>query len=104
MSDEEVLGQLFMMAYPGDAPPALLLDWITRRGLGGVKIFGWNAEDSTKVAKSGDTMTGGLLMSNSSITVTSGGTSLAISASSITFGKDNSRQSKRPCKTPGLFR
>ncbi len=50
MSDEEVLGQLFMMAYPGDAPPALLFDWITRRGLGGVKIFGWNAEDTDKLA------------------------------------------------------
>ena len=32
-------------------PDALLFDWIGKRALGGVKIFGWNAEDSTKVAK-----------------------------------------------------
>ena len=51
MSDEEVLGQLFMLAYPGDTPPPLLFDWIGKRGLGGIKIFGWNAEDTTKVAE-----------------------------------------------------
>ena len=50
MSDEEVLGQLFMMAYPTDTPPDLLFEWISRRGLGGVKIFGWNAEDTDKLA------------------------------------------------------
>jgi beta-N-acetylhexosaminidase len=49
MSDEEVLGQLFMMTYPGDSPPELLFDWIEKRGLGGVKIFGWNAEDTDKL-------------------------------------------------------
>jgi beta-N-acetylhexosaminidase len=52
MSDEEVLGQILMMAYPGDAPGSLLFDWIEKRALGGVKIFGWNAEDSTQVARS----------------------------------------------------
>lgn len=50
MTDEEVLGQLFMLAYPGDTPPALLFDWIRTRGLGGVKIFGWNAESTDKLA------------------------------------------------------
>jgi len=50
LDDEEVLGQLFMMAYPGDTPPDLLYSWIRERGLGGVKIFGWNAEDSDKLA------------------------------------------------------
>jgi beta-N-acetylhexosaminidase len=51
MSDEEVIGQVLMMAYPGDAPGELIFDWIEGRALGGVKIFGWNAEDSTKVAR-----------------------------------------------------
>jgi beta-N-acetylhexosaminidase len=51
MSDEEVLGQILMMSYPGDAPDAQLFEWIGKRALGGVKIFGWNAEDSTKVAR-----------------------------------------------------
>jgi beta-N-acetylhexosaminidase len=50
MSDEETLGQILMLSYPGDAPNALFFDWIERRSLGGVKIFGWNADDSTKVA------------------------------------------------------
>jgi beta-N-acetylhexosaminidase len=50
MSDEEVLGQVFMMAYPGDEPGPAIIDWIDRRSLGGVKIFGWNADDSTKLA------------------------------------------------------
>jgi beta-N-acetylhexosaminidase len=51
MSDEEAIGQILMMAYPGEGPGALALDWVGRRALGGVKIFGWNAEDSTKVAR-----------------------------------------------------
>jgi beta-N-acetylhexosaminidase len=50
MGDEEVLGQVLMTAYPGDEPGPALFEWIERRSLGGVKIFGWNAEDSTKLA------------------------------------------------------
>ncbi len=50
MSDEEVLGQLFMMAYPGETPPELLFQWIQKRGLGGVKLFGWNAEKTDQLA------------------------------------------------------
>ncbi|MDA8424585.1 MAG: glycoside hydrolase family 3 protein [Treponema sp.] len=50
MSDEQVLGQVFMLAYPGDTPPELMFRWIRERGLGGVKIFGWNAESSDKAA------------------------------------------------------
>ena len=52
MGDEEVLGQILMLAYPGELPGALIFDWIAKRGLGGVKIVGWNAEDSTQVARS----------------------------------------------------
>ncbi|MEI6875291.1 MAG: glycoside hydrolase family 3 N-terminal domain-containing protein, partial [Spirochaetota bacterium] len=50
MRDEEVLGQVFMFSYPGEDPPRLLYDWIEKRGLGGVKIFGWNAADTTRLA------------------------------------------------------
>ena len=49
MSDEERLGQLFMLSYGGDVPTPLLYSWIRQRGLGGVKIFGWNAEDTTRL-------------------------------------------------------
>lgn len=51
LSDEEVLGQIFMMAYPGTDPPALLYRWIERRALGGIKVFGWNAEDTEVLAE-----------------------------------------------------
>jgi beta-N-acetylhexosaminidase len=61
MSDEEVLGQILMLCYPGDVPNALIFDWIGRRALGGVKIFGWNAEDSTRVARSIASMQGAAL-------------------------------------------
>jgi beta-N-acetylhexosaminidase len=51
MSDAEALGQILMMSYPGDEGVPLVFDWIRARSLGGVKVFGWNAEDSTKVAR-----------------------------------------------------
>ena len=54
MTDEQVVGQILMLAYSGDAPGAVLYDWIEKRSLGGVKIFGWNAEDSDKVAMAVD--------------------------------------------------
>ncbi|HSV55700.1 MAG TPA: glycoside hydrolase family 3 N-terminal domain-containing protein [Magnetospirillaceae bacterium] len=50
LSDEEVLGQILMLTYPGDDPPPLLYQWIARRALGGVKIFGWNADDTVVLA------------------------------------------------------
>jgi beta-N-acetylhexosaminidase len=50
MRPEEVLGQVFLLGFPGTVPPPLILDWIEKRGIGGVKIFGWNAEDTTKLA------------------------------------------------------
>jgi len=50
LTDEEVLGQIFMMAYPGTEPPALLYRWIEGRALGGIKVFGWNADDTEVLA------------------------------------------------------
>lgn len=50
LTPEERLGQLFMLSYGGDEPTPLLYSWIRRRSLGGVKIFGWNAEDTTRLA------------------------------------------------------
>jgi beta-N-acetylhexosaminidase len=47
-----------MMSYPGIEPDALTFDWIEKRALGGVKIFGWNADDSTKVAQAVAAMQG----------------------------------------------
>ncbi len=67
MSDEEVVGQILMMAYPGDTPNELVLRWIKERGLGGVKIFGWNADDVRITAGAVSLMQGEALGSLSSI-------------------------------------
>jgi beta-N-acetylhexosaminidase len=50
MSDEELLGQAFMIGYLGEAPSAELLSWI-RRGLGGVKIFTRNVDTLAGLAR-----------------------------------------------------
>jgi beta-N-acetylhexosaminidase len=50
MGDEELLSQILMLGYPAQDAPAELLEWIGRRGLGGIKVFGRNAEDSAALA------------------------------------------------------
>ncbi|MCL2800947.1 MAG: glycoside hydrolase family 3 protein [Treponema sp.] len=51
MTDEQALAQLFMLAWGGEEPPQLLLDWIRLRNIGGVKIFGWNTNDTQRLAR-----------------------------------------------------
>lgn len=51
MSDREALGQVLMFGYPGKAPERELLRWIEQEGIGGVKVFGWNANDLSVLAK-----------------------------------------------------
>jgi beta-N-acetylhexosaminidase len=51
MPDEEILAQTLMVGYRGAEPPAEMLEWIGQRGIGGIKIFGWNAEDTTALAR-----------------------------------------------------
>jgi beta-N-acetylhexosaminidase len=51
MSDEEALAQTFMLGWVGAEPSPLIMDWIRDRHIGGVKIFGWNTEDTHKLAK-----------------------------------------------------
>lgn len=45
MSEEEIVGQLFMVSWPGTQPSRKLLNWIEKRNIGGIKIFGWNARN-----------------------------------------------------------
>lgn len=52
MTDEELLAQILMFGWAGEEPSYLLNQWISRRGLGSVKVFGWNTDDTDKVAKS----------------------------------------------------
>lgn len=45
MSDEERVAQVFLLGWQGVQPSDRIMDWIAERGLGGVKVFGWNADD-----------------------------------------------------------
>ncbi len=51
MTDSELLAQTFMFGWAGTEPPELLYQWVSR-GLGSVKVFGWNTDDIQLVAKS----------------------------------------------------
>jgi len=44
MTDEELLGQVFMLGYIGKQPSGEILSWIRSRNLGGVKIFTRNVD------------------------------------------------------------
>ena len=50
MSDEELLSQILMFGWR-DETSGLLNQWITERGLGSIKVFGWNTDDLTHVAQ-----------------------------------------------------
>ncbi|QTQ15307.1 glycoside hydrolase family 3 protein [Treponema parvum] len=52
MEDSELLAQIFMFGWAGAEPSELLNQWVSDRGLGSVKIFGWNTDDINLVAKS----------------------------------------------------
>lgn len=52
MTEEELLAQIFMFGWAGQEPSELLNQWVLDRGLGSVKVFGWNTDDINLVAKS----------------------------------------------------
>ncbi|WP_191013420.1 glycoside hydrolase family 3 protein [Treponema zioleckii] len=52
MTDEELLAQIFMFGWAGKEPSGLLNQWVSNRGLGSVKVFGWNTDDTMQVARS----------------------------------------------------
>lgn len=52
MTDEELLSQMLMFGWAGAEPSALLNSWVSDRGLGSVKVFGWNTDNTTQVANS----------------------------------------------------
>ena len=51
MTDEQALAQVFMFGWVGEEPSPLIMQWITRRNIGGVKIFGWNTSDTQRLAR-----------------------------------------------------
>ncbi|MFO7848547.1 MAG: glycoside hydrolase family 3 protein, partial [Spirochaetia bacterium] len=56
MDDTELLGQIFLLAYTGTSPSDQILNWIEEKKIGGVKIFGWNAEDLKELSRGISTM------------------------------------------------
>ncbi|MBP5156574.1 MAG: glycoside hydrolase family 3 protein [Treponema sp.] len=56
MTNEELLAQVFMFGWAGAEPSVLLKRWVTERGLGSVKVFGWNTDDIHSVARSVKTL------------------------------------------------
>ena len=50
MSDEELLAQILMFGWSGAEPGSLLTSWVSERGLGSVKVFGWNTDNIQQVA------------------------------------------------------
>ena len=51
MTDDEALGQILMFGYFGEEADKGILEWITEWDLGGVKIFGWNANNLKTLAQ-----------------------------------------------------
>jgi len=51
MTDEQALAQTFMLGWVGAEPSPLIREWIRDRNIGGIKIFGWNTEDTRKLAE-----------------------------------------------------
>ncbi|MBU8912874.1 MAG: glycoside hydrolase family 3 protein [Spirochaetales bacterium] len=56
MPDEDIIAQTFMIGWVGQAPSPEVVQWITERNLGGVKIFGWNGGDLIALAGAIGTM------------------------------------------------
>lgn len=52
MTDSELYSQILMFGWAGAEPSALLDSWVSGRGLGSVKVFGWNTDSTELVAKS----------------------------------------------------
>lgn len=50
MTDEEKLAQMLMFGWAGLDPSPLVVSWVQERSLGSIKIFGWNTDDTYKVA------------------------------------------------------
>jgi len=51
MTDEELLAQIFMFGWAGSDPSPLVVDWVGDHSLGSIKVFGWNTDNTDKVAQ-----------------------------------------------------
>lgn len=106
MTDSELAGQVLMMTWPGETPPGLMFDWIEKRGLGGVKVFGWNGKDVVALSRAIEKLQKSALAMNRAIpllvaTDQEGGTVRHIkdlssrTAGAMSIGATNSAQDAR---------
>ena len=51
MTDDQALAQLLMFGWVGEDPSPLIMDWIRQRNIGSVKVFGWNTNDTMRLAR-----------------------------------------------------
>lgn len=51
MTGDEKIGQVLMLGYMGDQPSEEIMRWIRDRKIGGIKIFGWNANDLSNLTR-----------------------------------------------------
>jgi beta-N-acetylhexosaminidase len=49
MSSEERVAQLFLVGWPAEGPSEELVEWIERRNMGGIKVFGWNGNNLSQL-------------------------------------------------------
>lgn len=52
MTDEELLAQILMFGWAGEDPSEQVIDWVGKKSLGSIKVFGWNTDNTAKVAES----------------------------------------------------
>jgi len=52
MTDEELLAQILMFGWAGEDPGPQVISWVQDHSLGSIKIFGWNTDNTEKVAGS----------------------------------------------------
>lgn len=51
MSPQDMVGQVLVFGYPGETPPDRIRSWVRDSNLGGIKIFGWNANSLEALTK-----------------------------------------------------
>ncbi|MBI9105199.1 MAG: glycoside hydrolase family 3 protein [Spirochaetales bacterium] len=52
MTDEQLLAQMLLLGYMGGTPSIEILEWISEKEIGGIKIFGWNVKNLPTLAGS----------------------------------------------------
>ena len=56
MSPEQKIGQVLMLGYMGEEPSEEIMKWVDDRFIGGIKIFGWNANNLSNLTTTIHTM------------------------------------------------